>query len=593
MKKIIYILFFLLQNFCLTAQVSFTTVVPQQSITVGESFQVQYIIEGEVNNEDIKPPSFDNFRLVTGPYIYMGSITTVHGPKKVKNIIYTLEALKSGKFVISGASLLQSQKALTSNDVIVTVVSAKEALRKSARQNNIPNTDYFLRPGEDPYKKIKENLFLKVQVDKKSCYTGQPVLATFKLYSCLQSKSDIIKNPGFYGFSVFDMINLSDKEVTAEKVNGKIFDVHTIRKVQLFPLRSGIFIIDPMQVRNKVEFSRTAVNKKTEQEIAEGILGNDNQGEKMNAIYFESDFSTEPVYINVKPLPLNSKPADFNGAIGNFSIAASILKNEYAKNAEGVFEITVKGTGNFIQLIAPVVNWPEGVDAFEPTVKDNFDISLSPLTGSRTFRFPFVCTVKGPTQIPSVQFTYFDIDSNRYKSIATSPVKFAVTDEQKANPVIVNRKIAITDINKNSSLIAGSIVIGLVLIVLIYWSRRKKETTTEAVVGSNIRPDAAVVLKLPLESVNDTDNTFYKNLYQSLWTYLADCFKLEGSMVNKAQLLQAASQKGIPVEITNKLELILSACEAGQFTNATPVGDRQTLFDSAKEIIAAIEQYLL
>ena len=283
MKKIFFILFFLFHSFHLKAQVSFTTVVPQQPIAVGESFQVQYIIEGEVNNEDIRPPAFDNFRLVTGPYIYMGSINSVHGPKKVKNVIYTLEAVKPGKFVIHGASLLQSQKALTSNDVFVTVISAKEALRKSARQNNTPNTDYFLRPGEDPYKKIRENLFLKVQVDKKSCYTGQPVLATFKLYSCLQSKSDIIKNPGFYGFSVFDMINLSDKEVTAENVNGKLFDVHTIRKVQLFPLRSGTFSIDPMQIRNKVEFSRTAVNKKTEQEIAEGMFGNNDEGVKMNA----------------------------------------------------------------------------------------------------------------------------------------------------------------------------------------------------------------------------------------------------------------------------------------------------------------------
>ena len=43
-------------------------------------------------------------------------------------------------------------------------------------------------------------------------------------------------------FLFFDMINLSDKEVLAEKINGKLFDVHTIRKVQLFPCKQVYFL---------------------------------------------------------------------------------------------------------------------------------------------------------------------------------------------------------------------------------------------------------------------------------------------------------------------------------------------------------------
>ena len=109
-------------------------------------------------------------------------------------------------------------------------------------------------------------------IDKKTCYAGEPVVATFKLYSRLQSKSDIIKNPGFYGFSVHDMINLDDKMVNTEEFNGKEFDVHTIRQVQLYPLQAGIYTIDAMEVKNKVEFSRSVVNKKAEQEIIEGVV---------------------------------------------------------------------------------------------------------------------------------------------------------------------------------------------------------------------------------------------------------------------------------------------------------------------------------
>ena len=58
---------------------------------------------------------------------------------------------------------------------------------------------------------------MKVLVDKRSCFVGEPVLATFKLYSRLESKSDIVKNPGFYGFTVQDMINLADKQIAILK----------------------------------------------------------------------------------------------------------------------------------------------------------------------------------------------------------------------------------------------------------------------------------------------------------------------------------------------------------------------------------------
>ena len=120
-------------------------------------------------------------------------------------------------------------------------------------------------------------------MDQQTCYVGEPVEATFKLYSRLESKSDIVKNPGFYGFTVYDMVNLADKQVTTENVKGKLFDVHTIRKVQLYPLQAGVFTIDAMEVKNRVEFSRSTVNKKTEQEIVEGVLGNnDNKHREKN-----------------------------------------------------------------------------------------------------------------------------------------------------------------------------------------------------------------------------------------------------------------------------------------------------------------------
>ncbi len=453
--------------------------------------------------------------------------------------------------------------------------------------------DFSLQTKKDLIKKIKDNLFVKVQVDKKSCYPGEPVLATFKLYSSLHSKSDIVKNPGFYGFSVYDMISLSDKVVAVEKVNGKMFDVHTIRKMQLFPLQAGTFQIDPMELKNKVEFSGSTIINRTEQQIIEGVLENEKEPLKDGAIYFETETATDPVSISVKPLPEANRPFNYIGAVGNFSISGSLIKNSLASNEEGVFEVTIKGSGNFIQLTAPVVNWPDGIDSFTHSIKDNFDKDLSPLNGYRTFRFPFVCMNQGVFEIPPVKFTYFDIDSNRYKLISTSPIRFSVNAEQAIQSPIVKNKISITETNMKSSRMAAVIVVGIVVIVLIYWMKRKKEAALEIEKTPVVKKSAEEVLKAPILSINELNNQFYIDLHQSLWTYLGSVFKLEGSRINKMQLVEAASRKGIPKEITNKLEYLLSACETGQYANATMIDDRQILLAAANETIVSIEKYLL
>ena len=221
-------------------------------------------------------------------------------------------------------------------------------------------------------------------LDKRICFAGQPIVATFKLYSRLQSRSDIVKNPGFYGFAVHDMINLDDKMVAVENINGQLFDVHTIRKVQLYPLQEGIYTVDAMEVKNKVEFSRSIVHKKAEQEIIEGVFEEEEKKAAEGIEVFETMISTAPVSIKVKPLPLKNRPEDFNGATGKFSIEVELEKDELSRNEDGYLLVHVNGQGNFNQLVAPIIQWPEGIEGFEPTVVDAFDKQQVPLKGSRT-----------------------------------------------------------------------------------------------------------------------------------------------------------------------------------------------------------------
>ena len=123
------------------------------------------------------------------------------------------------------------------------------------------NREEVLRPGENIKEKISRNLFVKVQVDRNTCYVGEPIVATYKLYSRVNAESRVTRNPSLNGFSVYDMVNPGTDAVSVEKLNGKAFTVHTIRKAQLIPLQAGSIDLDPVEVENVVHFVKAGARQ--------------------------------------------------------------------------------------------------------------------------------------------------------------------------------------------------------------------------------------------------------------------------------------------------------------------------------------------
>jgi hypothetical protein len=576
---------------CIQGQVIFKTIVPQQTITVGESFPVQYVLEDIEKNDDFIPPVFKGFRLVSGPNIYDGSIYSADGSKFLKNIVFTLVAIKPGRYVLEGATAKINGKFIRSGDVVIQVISKAEAFERSKKEGIDNASEYFLRPGEDPYQKMRKNLFMKVMVNKKNCFVGQPVVATFKLYSRLESRSDIVKNPGFYGFSVQDMINLSDKLLATETIHGKPYDVHTIRKVQLYPLQAGIFTIDAMEVQNKVEFSKSAVNKRTEQEIAEGVFERNDDPGNDNTVSFENNISTEAIPINVKPYPGRNKPEIFNGATGNFSIKATLEKKDLAKNDEGALLVTIEGKGNFTQLSTPVIQWPAGIEGFEPVVKDSLDKTQTPLKGTRTFRFPFVAGKAGRYTLPATSFAFFDPDTNHYKTISAGAIEIRISNAEK-KVATKAQQVNIRSEHRSGILwwIGSSLLLIIAIIVTLQFKKRSKEVKTETILPEKAVPAIQIeeILQPAYLALKVDDSQFYTVLQKCIWDFIGARFKLSGSKMNKHHLYKAMHEKQISEDQCQNILDILQQCEASVFTKAEFANGKEELLKRTKRAFEQI-----
>lgn len=595
MKRIIKLLLLVLLTSAIKAQPRFVTIVPHVPVVIGEAFQVQYVLEDGTDASNFNAPVFQHFRVAAGPDIYPGSRIQSNNLKQSKNFVFTLVALTTGKLIIPGAAIIMNGRQIRSNNTFIDVIS-KVAAAGRFDKDQPDNSDYFLRPGEDVQEKIRQNLFMKVMVNKNSCFVGEPVVATFKLYSRLESKSDIVKNPGFYGFTVQDMVNLSDKEMFIEKVKGKLFDVHTIRKVALYPLQGGFFNIDAMEVKNIIEFSKSAVNKKTEQEIVEGILiNNEPEKQKENAEEYESTMNTVPITINVKPLPEKNKPASFDGATGLFTISANVVKNKLSTTESDVLEITISGKGNFIQVNAPAVKWPKGIEGFDPLIKDSLNKLSSPLTGSRTYCYPFVATTPGKYIFPAIIFSFFNTDSENYKTITTVPFQLHIDNKRVNSVAAFNERRINKRISQNKYwLIGGGIVL---LFGSLFWYLRKGRV----IMGkSKILPTAMKVYSLSVNEIlapaslliKADDQTFYSSLQHSICDYFGFHFNLSGSEMNKENIAGKLKESKIDEVLIDDIKNILQQCESGIFTNANLEVDKNLLLAKTKDVLEKINKSL-
>ena len=104
--------FLLLFPFFPKAQVVFKAIVSRQAVVVGESFQIQYVLDDLEKDNEFAPPVFNGFRIVSGPYTYMGSIKDNNGAAHLKNIVFTLVAIKPGRYIIPRASARANGKTL-------------------------------------------------------------------------------------------------------------------------------------------------------------------------------------------------------------------------------------------------------------------------------------------------------------------------------------------------------------------------------------------------------------------------------------------------------------------------------------------------
>lgn len=611
-------------SFC---QVKFSASVSDRTISKNDYLQIQFTVENGGNVEGISPPSFKNFTIVSGPN-QQSSMSNINGRITQSIAIgFVLKPLSTGNFTIGSATAKVDGKEYYSNQVSVEVNNSPSTAHGNTGTQTSPFgnmlldmpsepathqfDDYILRKGENVAEKIKKNLFIKIDVNKTSCFVGEPLVATYKLFTRLKSESNVLKTPSFNGFSVSELEMPDNNSLKIEKYNGREYNVYTLRKVQLYPLQSGVLSLEPIEVKNTINFLKAEYAGKRNGDIFYDMLRNfADETAPGNATDQQTvTLSCPPLNITVKPLPDANKPASFKGAVGNYTINAGVEKNTITTDDAGSLKIIIEGAGNIQLVNAPGVTWPKGLEGFESKSSERLDNFSVPIKGEKIFTYPFTADHAGNYTIPAIDFSYFDVKTQSYKTLTTKPLELNV-EKGNGHPNIANlhsenkkNTTSFIDLlaNNQLSLLAAAVVVAVFIILL----RKKKGSVTPTIVNkvSNKTyqqdPVEEAAFNIPINPLAEAEAKlsegnagFYKALNICLQNYLSNKLKVPVEELSRKKINERMDRCNVGVGTTLLVNSLLADIELNVYAPASTATQMHKMYEKANEVISLLDKQI-
>ena len=140
------------------------------------------------------------------------------------------------------------------------------------------------------------------------------------------------------------------------------------------------------------------------------------------------DVKTNGASIDIKALPTADRPASFSGAVGDFALSTSVQPTKTRTGDPVSMKVTIKGLGNFDRMESPTLTNTDGWRTYQPSEETEAldDLGLSAV---KTFSYPLVAE-KPATNLPTVEFSYFDPNAEKYVTLKSAPVAIEVDGER-------------------------------------------------------------------------------------------------------------------------------------------------------------------
>lgn len=598
-KKSLYLLIVLLLasgGSVWSQKIKFTTSAPKK-IGTGQRFKLTYTLNADGSGFEIN--NLSGFNVLSGPSRYSNSSISIVNGRSTQSLsttwTYVLQPKKVGKFTLPSASITASDgKKYSSNTVAIEVVkgNAPAANQKGGQGGNKP--------------KIKgDDLFVRLNVSGKNLYRGEHLIATVKLYTRIDlSGINESKFPAYNGFWTEDYYTADRLNFKREQVNGKPYNVATIKRSVLIPQRSGKLTIDPVEMKAVHPY-----RVKTQQRgFFFDPFGSVKELEKW--------IKSPPIEIKVKALP-GGAPETFTGGVGTLDFGVTLDRQEVVTNEPISLSATVSGKGN-LRLIDPLeIDFPADFEVYDPQTDSKVKADASGMSGSKTFDYLIIPRHAGEFTIPEIAFSYFNPTKKKYETKTAGPFEIKVEKGEgddattlvdmgtgkSAIKVLGNdiRYLKTGDVSLSKRdryffgtggfySLLGLPLVGFFAFVFLVRNRRKANSDVAAVANRKAGKLAKKHLNTAATLLQGADRGgFYKEVLKGIWGYLSGKLGISPADLNKESVRAGLEKKGMPANVIEELVAFLNKCEYAQFAPGSGGENLQAVYDEAAGLINKME----
>ena len=598
-KVALYIILFFTGLTVHAEQTRFVMSAPN-AVEVGKQFRLSFTLNEQGSNLKLPPDLTSNFDVLMGPSTGQStSIQTINGKTTTEvsySYTYILRAKKEGTFELRPASIEVNGNVFESNSITIQVV----------KQQSQPARPLDDEGDSRPVDLGKDNLLVRVEMNKRNVYRGEQIIATVKLYvnpNINLGGFDEVNLPTYEGFYTQDIQIPQQINFTREVYNDKIYQVGILKKTILFPQQNGKITVEPFNLSLLVQ-----------QRVKPRSFFDDFFSGYRTV---KTTLTSSPVTVNVKDLP--SEPASFYGGVGNFDVSSQISSQDVTTNDAITLTIKISGSGNIRLIRNPELQLPSDFEVYDPRANDNVTAGNNGVTGTKTIEYLFQPRFEGEYTIPGIKFSYFNPSTGSYVTKTTEEYKLHVekgTQEQSATVVSSLRREDVQLIGKDIrfikqgnpsfhakgytfygtlgfySVYAGSTLLFLLLFVVY---RKKARENANIALMRNKKANRVATKRLKSASVfmkQNQNEAFHEAILKAFWGYLSDKLGIALSDLNRENAVRNLQDKNVDQDVIDDLVEIIDQCEYARYAPAGGSEARSELYKKAVSTMSRLEKQI-
>jgi hypothetical protein len=392
--------------FCLAlgdAQVraaTFTASLDRETIALGETATLSLTFEGGSPQTTPMPPNIPGLQIsYVGPSSQFSFINGQTSSTVTHH--FTLTPRQTGEFTIPALTADVDGQQLTSQPVKLTVTQ--------------PET-----PTAADVDSGSQVAFMRFALPEKKFYPGEVVIAQLRVYL-----RDDVQNFGNFqlasipadGFTIGKMAQGSTQRV---QIGGHTYSIIPLA-IALTVIKTGTLNIGPVTASAVIVLPASGRSRDSVFEQF-GIRDpfNNFGGEQK-----QISLATDPLNVESLPLPAENVPANFNGAVGDYTMTVTAGPTNVTVGDPITVRVQISGRGALDSLTLPDQTAWKNFKTYPPTSKLETTDQLG-LEGTKTFEEIVTPQNTDVHELPPFSFSFFDPEQNTYRTLTQPSVPLLV-----------------------------------------------------------------------------------------------------------------------------------------------------------------------